>query len=60
MSLFIGDLAFRGTPRGDELKLAVFVGSLISAALGLAVLAFASRRAPRLAPPPPPRYAGPP
>ena len=39
MSLFIGDLAFRGSPRGDEVKLAVFVGSLISAAAGLAVLA---------------------
>ena len=25
MSLFIGDLAFRQTPRGDEVKLAVFV-----------------------------------
>ena len=47
MSLFIGDLAFRGTPRGDEIKLAVFVGSLASAALGLAILAVASRRAGR-------------
>jgi len=26
MSLFIGDLAFRQTPQGDEVKLAVFVG----------------------------------
>jgi NhaA family Na+:H+ antiporter len=40
MSLFIGDLAFRGSPRGDEVKLAVFVGSLLSA---LAELAAASR-----------------
>ena len=43
MSLFIGDLAFRGSPRGDEVKLAVFVGSLVSALAGLAVLAAASR-----------------
>ncbi|HEY0206676.1 MAG TPA: Na+/H+ antiporter NhaA [Acetobacteraceae bacterium] len=43
MSLFIGDLAFRGSPRGDEVKLAVFVGSLLSALAGLAVLAAASR-----------------
>ncbi len=43
MSLFIGDLAFRGSPRGDEVKLAVFVGSLVSAVAGLAVLAAASR-----------------
>ena len=44
MSLFIGDLAFRGSPRGDEVKLAVFAGSLASAALGLAVLALAKPR----------------
>jgi len=43
MSLFIGDLAFRGTPRGDEVKLAVFVGSLASAAFGLLILSLASR-----------------
>ncbi len=43
MSLFIGDLAFRGSPRGDEVKLAVFAGSLMSAVVGLAVLAAASR-----------------
>ena len=43
MSLFIGDLAFRQTPRGDEVKLAVFVGSLASAALGLLVLRLAAR-----------------
>ena len=43
MSLFIGDLAFRGSPRGDEVKLAVFVGSLLSAAAGLAVLAAVAR-----------------
>ncbi len=42
MSLFIGDLAFRQTPRGDEIKLAVFVGSLASAALGLLILRVAS------------------
>jgi NhaA family Na+:H+ antiporter len=44
MSLFIGDLAFRGAPRGDEVKLAVFVGSLISALSGLAVLHLARAR----------------
>ena len=44
MSLFIGDLAFRQTPRGDEVKLAVFVGSLASAAVGLLVLRLAVRR----------------
>lgn len=38
MSLFIGDLAFRESPRGDEIKLAVFAGSLASAALGLVIL----------------------
>jgi len=43
MSLFIGDLAFRGSPRGDEVKLAVFIGSLASALAGLAVLAAAGR-----------------
>ena len=43
MSLFIGDLAFRQTPRGDEVKLAVFVGSLASAVLGLLILHLAAR-----------------
>ncbi len=43
MSLFIGDLAFRSGPRGDEVKLAVFVGSLASAALGLLILRLAAR-----------------
>ena len=43
MSLFIGDLAFREGPRGDEIKLAVFVGSLASAALGLLILGLAAR-----------------
>ena len=46
MSLFIGDLAFRSTPRGDEVKLAVFAGSLISAIIGLIVLGLATRRPP--------------
>lgn len=46
MSLFIGDLAFRGTPLGDEVKLAVFVGSLMSAVMGLAVLRLAPRHDP--------------
>ena len=38
MSLFIGEIAFRGGPRGDEIKLAVFGASLVSAVLGLLVL----------------------
>ena len=45
MSLFIGELAFRGSPRGDEVKLAVFAGSLASAVLGLLVLALVPRHA---------------
>ncbi len=45
MSLFINDLAFRGGPRGDEIKLAVFVGSLASAVGGLAILWTAGRKA---------------
>ncbi|MBV9748132.1 MAG: Na+/H+ antiporter NhaA [Acetobacteraceae bacterium] len=45
MSLFINDLAFRGSPRGDEIKLAVFVGSLASAVGGLAILWAAARKA---------------
>ena len=44
MSLFIGDLAFRFSPRGDEVKLAVFAGSLTSAVVGLTVLGLATRR----------------
>ena len=44
MSLFIGDLAFRSSPRGDEVKLAVFVASLASAVIGLVVLSLATRR----------------
>ena len=42
MSLFIGDLAFRASPRGDEVKLAVFVGSIISAVIGLTVLSLST------------------
>jgi NhaA family Na+:H+ antiporter len=55
MSLFINDLAFRGVPREDEIKLAVFMGSLASAAGGLAVL-WAARGAsrPKLSGSPPP------
>ena len=44
ISLFIGDLAFRGTPLLDGVKLAVFCGSLLSAAAGSAVLLSASHR----------------
>ncbi|HEX4171438.1 MAG TPA: Na+/H+ antiporter NhaA [Acetobacteraceae bacterium] len=45
MSLFIGDLGFHGTPVHAEVKLATFVGSTISAALGLGVLAMARQSA---------------
>ena len=44
MSLFIGDLAFRESPRGDEVKLAVFVASVVSAVVGLVMLRVAGRR----------------
>ena len=43
MSLFIGDLSYGQTPRGDEVKLAVFLGSLISACSGLVILALVPR-----------------
>ncbi len=43
MSLFIGDLAFRGTALHDGVKLAVFCGSLLSAVLGVIVLAGTAR-----------------
>ena len=45
MSLFIGHLAFEDGARELELKLAIFAASLLSAVLGLVVLARASRRA---------------
>lgn len=45
MSLFIGDLAFSGSSRQDEVKLAVFCGSLLSAFAGLIVIAAGSRPA---------------
>ena len=51
MSLFIGDLAFRGSPRGDEVKLAVFAASLLSAILGLVVLRLAPSASGADAPP---------
>ncbi len=38
MSLFIGDLAFRGTELHDGIKLAVFCGSVVSALAGAVVL----------------------
>ncbi len=38
MSLFIGNLAFPSAARDAEVKLAVFCGSLLSAAIGLLVL----------------------
>ena len=55
MSLFINELAFRETAQGDVVKLAVFVGSLVSALVGLAILAVAGSREPiRLQPSPDP------
>jgi len=42
MSLFIGDLGFHGSAIQAEVKLAVFTGSVVSAVLGLVVLALAS------------------
>ncbi len=53
MSLFIGELAFRGGPSGDEIKVAVFTGSIVSALAGLAILAAVSPRSRSHAPPPP-------
>jgi NhaA family Na+:H+ antiporter len=50
MSLFIGELAFRESPRGDEMKLAVFAGSLVAALLGLIVLAVFRHRPHRSTP----------
>jgi Na+:H+ antiporter, NhaA family len=44
MSFFIGDLAFRGLPREDEVRLAILVGSAVSAVFGLGVLALVTRR----------------
>ena len=46
MSLFIGDLSFHGTPIHGELKLAVFTGSIVAAALGLGVLGLVARPVP--------------
>lgn len=43
MSLFIGQLAFPPGLREAELKVAVFIASLLSALVGLAVLAMAAR-----------------
>lgn len=38
MSLFIGDLAFHGSAVQEQVKLAVFAGSVASAVLGVAIL----------------------
>jgi NhaA family Na+:H+ antiporter len=43
MSLFIGTLAFADATLAVELRLGVLGGSLLSAMLGLAVLAISSR-----------------
>jgi NhaA family Na+:H+ antiporter len=44
MSLFIGGLGFHGSPIQAEVKLAVFTGSIVSAILGVTILAAGSRR----------------
>ncbi len=44
MSLFIGDLAFRDGELQESVKLAVFCGSIVSAVLGVCVLALVSRK----------------
>ncbi len=46
MSLFIGSLAFGASTAGTDTKLAVFAGSLLSAAAGIGVIAVAGRRKP--------------
>jgi Na+:H+ antiporter, NhaA family len=46
MSLFIGDLGFHGSTIQTEVKLAVFTGSIVSAVLGVTVLALTPRRKP--------------
>jgi Na+:H+ antiporter, NhaA family len=38
MSLFINELAFRGTPIGEELKLGIYLGSIASGLFGLILL----------------------
>ncbi len=48
MSLFIADLAFRGTPQLDAAKMGTFVGSLLSFAVGVGLLALFSRAQPRI------------
>ena len=46
MSLFIGGLAFADPLLGDEVKIGVLGGSVLSALAGFAVLRFASQRLP--------------
>ena len=48
MSLFIGGLAFIDPDQIDAVKMGVLVGSLISAVIGMTVLATAPRAATRL------------
>ncbi len=52
MSLFIGELAFRGGPAGDEIKAAVFTGSIISAVAGLLILRLTPQSHSHAPPPP--------
>lgn len=44
MSLFIGDLAFYGTPTLDSAKIAILVASLLSFIMGMAVLYLSSSK----------------
>jgi Na+:H+ antiporter, NhaA family len=44
MSLFIGGLAFIGPEQGDDVKIGVLMGSVLSTILGYLVLRFAARR----------------
>ncbi len=53
MSLFLGGLAFPGNELfGDEVKIGVLVGSILSAVAGYAVLRSASTATLRIANPP--------
>ena len=50
MSLFIGGLSFPAGARDTEVKFSVFAASLLSAAMGAAVLVYAARRRTKAAP----------
>ncbi len=50
MSLFIGGLSFPAGARDTEMKFSVFMGSLLSAAAGAAVLLYVTRRSTKAVP----------